>query len=504
MMSPVNTQARRPVHHSFWRRGRAVLLPALCALGLLGVQAAAAGQQGEEPAAAPQAEEPATGAQGDQAGEPAAAAPQGEAPAPNPELVGATSTPGAAATAAAPDAKDPNRMEFGGLPALNYDSDVGFGFGLIGTLVRFHPGYRPYRWRIKFLLYATVKKSPDGGSELAYHDDYVILDLPGLMEDRLRLQLQTGFRRSSTTGYYGLGSASEDTENDNGRYYQYDRIYPYAQATARFQLWDRSTDAHARRLEGFAGLGYWYNDMKLYEGSLLEADAALAGQDTPDGRAMAALLHGTEDHSLLMPVAGLLWDTRDHEHTPTRGNFTELSVHASPGIDADLHFVGVSLISRWFYALSGDRLVLAVRGIGDALFGNAPLYELSTVGSFTRSDAPGGGGSVRGVAAQRFHGKLKVVGNLELRAQFLPFTIASQRFNLGAVAFADVGRVWADYGRVEIAGQSLDDEGFPDLAVGVGAGLRLKWGETFIVRVDPAYSVTESTFGLYINVDHVF
>ena len=57
--------------------------------------------------------------------------------------------------------------------------------------------------------------------------------------------------------------------------------------------------------------------------------------------------------------------------------------------------------------------------------------------------------------------------------------------------------------RVEVAGEALD-EGFSDFAVGLGAGLRLKWGETFIVRVDPAYSVTEETFGLYINVDHVF
>jgi hypothetical protein len=85
----------------------------------------------------------------------------------------------------------------------------------------------------------------------------------------------------------------------------------------------------------------------------------------------------------------------------------------------------------------------------------------------------------------------------------LPFRVAGQRFNLGAIAFVDAGRVWADYGDVEIAGESLDD-GFANFAMGMGAGLRLKWGETFIVRVDPGYSPTEKTFGLYINVDHIF
>ncbi|HWN67228.1 MAG TPA: BamA/TamA family outer membrane protein, partial [Haliangium sp.] len=466
MMFPVNTQARRLVARPW---------PLVAILALVGAPPAAAQEgEGEAPEQAAEAAEP--------LGEPAAvepvAAPEPEpaaasAPAPEPE-------PAVEPAAAGADDKDPNRLEFGVLPALNYDSDTGFGFGVIGTLVRFAPDYRPYRWRIKYLLYATLKSSPDGGTELAYHDDYVILDRPGLMQNRLRVQLQAGFRRASTAAYYGLGNASEDTENANGRFYQYDRIYPYGLASGRFQLWDRSTPEHVRRLEAFAGLGFWYNVMNLYEGSLLEANAQLAEQDTPDGRALGALLHGTEDHMLMMPSVGLLWDTRDNEHTPTRGNFTELSLRTSPGLQADLYFVGASVITRWFQSISGDTLVLAVRGIGDALLGNPPFYELATVGSFTRTDAPGGGSSVRGVAGQRFHGKLKVVGNVELRAQLLPFRVAGQRFNLGAIAFVDVGRVWADYGDVEIAGESLDD-GLANFAMGMGAGLRLKWGETFIV-----------------------
>lgn len=510
MISRVNMQA----HRRFSRHSQSPwigtwtstwLLAAL--LALAGTGAAAASPQGEQPAGTPPGEPAASPQEEPEAspqGEDPAAGPRVEEPAPNPATVAPTTTPEATQVAARPDDKDPYRVEFGALPATNYDSDLGFGFGVIGTLARFHPSYRPFRWRVEFLAYATIKKSPDGGVELSYHDDYVTLDLPGLMDNRLRLLLQGGFRRSSTSGYYGLGSASPPPDSDLARYYQYDRIYPYARAMGRFELWDRSTEAHARRLEAFAGLGYWYNTMNLYEGSLLEAQAELAEQDTPDGRALGALLHGTEDHSLLMPAVGLLWDTRDHETTPTRGNFTELALRGAPSLDADIQFAGVSLNTRWFMSLSGDeRLVLAARAIGDALFGTPPVYELTAVGGFTRGDAPGGGGAVRGVAGQRFHGKIKVVGNLELRAQFLPFTLAKQRFNLGAIAFLDAGRVWADYERVEVAGEALD-EGFSDFAVGVGAGLRLKWGETFIVRVDPAYSVTEETFGLYINVDHVF
>jgi hypothetical protein len=497
MMFPVNSHARRLVARQW---------PLVAILALVAPPAAAQEGGGETPEEAPAETPEAAAPAADSAAVESASEPLGEPAAVEPasDSIGAATDAPAAATKA--DDKDPNRLEFGALPALNYDSDRGFGFGVIGTLVRFNPEYRPYRWRIKYLLFATVKSSPDGGTEFAYHDDNVLLDLPGLMQNKLRLQLQAGFRRASTASYYGLGNASEydeDTETANARYYQYDRIYPYGQASGRFQLWDRSTPEHVRRLEAFAGLGFWYNVVNLYEGSLLEMDAQRAGQDTPDGRALAALLHGTEDHMLMMPSVGLLWDTRDHEHTPTRGNFTEVSLRTSPGFDADLYFAGASVVTSWFQSLSGDTLVLAVRGIGDALFGNPPFYELATVGSFTRTDAPGGGSSVRGVPGQRFHGKLKVVGNVELRAQLLPFRVAGQRFNLGAVAFVDVGRVWADYGDVEVAGESLDD-GLANFAMGMGAGLRLKWGETFIVRVDPGYSPTESKFGLYINVDHIF
>ncbi|GAB4510881.1 MAG: hypothetical protein Tsb0020_28470 [Haliangiales bacterium] len=400
--------------------------------------------------------------------------------------------------------KKAKRTEFGILPAINYDSDLGFGFGAIGTLAAFEPGYRPYRWRLEFLLYATVKESPDGGAELPYHDDYLILDLPGLLQNRLRLRSRVGFQRISTAGYYGLGNASEELEDADGRYHQYDRINPHIESYGRFKLWDRSTDEHAMRLEAFGGFGFWYNIIKLYDGSLLAQQQAEVEQGTPDGAALSSLLNGLDDHAMLTLSGGLLFDTRDHEYAPTRGSFTELSVRASPGVDADLRFAGFTLNTRWFHSLyGGDKLVLAVRGIGDVLVGSVPIYELATLGAFNNVSGPGGGSSVRGVLFNRFLGKLKVVGNAELRAQLLPFSIGSQQFNLGVITFVDAGRVWADFEQVEVNGQELDNS-LPNFALGVGAGLRVRWGETFIVRADPAYSLTEETFGLYININHIF
>jgi len=40
--------------------------------------------------------------------------------------------------------------------------------------------------------------------------------------------------------------------------------------------------------------------------------------------------------------------------------------------------------------------------------------------------------------------------------------------------------------------------------LGTGAGLRVRWGETFLIRFDGAYSPTEHTPGFYVDIGHVF
>src|SRR5262249_22774117 len=48
------------------------------------------------------------------------------------------------------------RWEPGLLPAANYDTDIGLGFGIIGTLARFERGFDPYRFRAQAQLFASA------------------------------------------------------------------------------------------------------------------------------------------------------------------------------------------------------------------------------------------------------------------------------------------------------------------------------------------------------------
>ena len=111
--------------------------------------------------------------------------------------------------------------------------------------------------------------------------------------------------------------------------------------------------------------------------------------------------------------------------------------------------------------------------------------------------------SIRGVPRQRYFGKQKAIVNLELRSMFYRFKIKGQRFGLGGLAFVDAGRIWTDYKTTMLGGVDVDGD-FWDIKVGVGGGLRITWGETLVIRADPAWSPTDQNFGFYVDIGQLF
>lgn len=433
------------------------------------------------------------------------------------------------------DPHDPNRLEWGVLPAISYDIDLGFGFGALVTLAKFKPGYAPYRWRLEILGNATVKNTPGVGPTFPFHEDYVKADFPGLWKGRLRINAQFRFRKFSNQGWYGLGNGSRndkpweqfdpDSEREEYRearkYYQYDRIYPYVEFNNRITLWDKPKPgppfavssrtigmipAHKRRLELLVGASYLYNAFRAYPNSKFAEDLAVRETNTPDGETLRDAMRGVTNHSVLAFNLGLLYDTRDHEYVTTHGSFSELSLRVSPGVDQKLAFAQLFVGTAHFQPIAGEWLVLATRVAFDYLFGNAPFYELANFGVLVQRDGPGGSWSVRGVPRQRYFGKQKAIANLELRSMFWRFTIKSHRFGLGALAFVDAGRVWTDHDTIKLAG--IDVDATPDslfgLKLGVGGGLRITWGETLVIRADPAWSPTDDNFGFYVDIGQMF
>jgi outer membrane protein assembly factor BamA len=373
--------------------------------------------------------------------------------------------------------------ELGLLPVVAYDSSTGLGFGVISNLAHFKDGIRPYDWRLRLQAYTTVQEGPDGESEYSVQHHYLKLDMPQLLTKRLRGIALARYRRRANAGYFGLGNdsksitpAQSDTEA-SFRYHQYDIQYGELSFDLRYKL--------NAKFDGFGGIKSWLADVSSYPNSLLSQ--AGSQQD----------LLGLNRHGVGRLSAGILYDSRDKETAPTLGMFHEISVRGAKNISIDGAYAGVNITGRAYYSLFKEYAVLAGRLMFDGLFGETPLYVLARHGGLEEGLALGDNRSVRGIPNGRYHGKIKTMANLELRSKLFHYKLFGTRNSVGILGFVDAGRVWADWkSQADLDGAGLG------LKYGVGGGLRLQFGRTFIVRTDTAWSTDGR--GLYVNVNHIF
>jgi hemolysin activation/secretion protein len=142
------------------------------------------------------------------------------------------------------------------------------------------------------------------------------------------------------------------------------------------------------------------------------------------------------------------------------------------------------------------HITLAMRAVGDMYYGDVPFYELAR---FDDTYALGGVNGVRGIPAQRYYGKEKAFGNVEVRTELVNFHAFGKPMMFGFVAFLDGGRVWTDL----TPHPELDGTGI-GLKYGVGGGLRLLSGSAFVLRADLAWSPDATPVGAYVAMGEMF
>lgn len=392
----------------------------------------------------------------------------------------------------------PPKTEASVLPGAAYDSNLGVGFGLVGDLVRFDPDYAPYKARVAAQVFFYLGGNPSGGVRVTYQHHYLKVDLPGLLDGRLRLRFVGRYRQQINVGYYGIGNASEDLrpweEIDRDaaperwavarRRNEYGFKKPEIGAEARLQLTGPLSAYGAARL--------WWTWVDVVPESKLADDLASADPN------LQRFLMAAGRHGVFEAAGGLIVDTRDNEIAPNRGMYHEVSLRGGPTFETQGGYGAVHANARFYATLLEDWVVLAGRVMADALFGRPPFLELSRYGGQWPDYGPGGAVSVRGVPLQRYHGKIKVMGNLEVRTTLIRVKrFLGRSASLGLLGFVDVGRVWADW--TPQPGLDGADLG---LALGLGGGLRIRWGGAFMVRAD--VGVSPDGVGVYFDVNHIF
>lgn len=381
----------------------------------------------------------------------------------------------------------PARREFNLVPIAGGDSDVGLGAGEVGDWARLQPGLGQYRWRLESAAFITFKVR-DGNDLIVPFQDYGLLlsQRNWGAEKRWTLDIRVSYTDETTLKFYGIGNASPlPPAGVDVRASEYGRVHPTLMLETR-----RAVAGH---LYLFVGSVYTHNWLTVPAGGTL---ATMRDAGPPELRAM---LPSFDSHGVELLEAGVEYDSRDNEIITRRGGFHSLQVRYSPRLGSHVPYAyeQVNLTTR-FYATPIPRwLMLSVRAVGDVLLGDPPFYELAR---FNQTPAIGGVNAVRGVPAQRYYGKVKAFGNFEARSELWPFQVRGKRLVLGVAAFVDAGRVWTELARSHT---ELDGTG-PGIKYGIGGGLRLQQGQTFVVRADLAWSPDARPIGAYFAAGEIF
>ncbi len=380
---------------------------------------------------------------------------------------------------------------WGGLPYVIYNSDDGVNVGVIGSLYKYNGEVAPYKTRIGFLASFTSKG-------ILY--DYVDVDALGLAGGKLRLTTRVLFDSRFSEPYCGLGSGADcysaqeemeaagidldamseaEREDALRRWYYMAYRQPYGLAWARYELTEMP---HRVELIG-SYRGSYFVDFDRFD--YTKYDAEIGDAD----RGFTSVLQG-----------GIMVDNRDNEPSPWRGYWVEATVRgASKYWGSQFEWFGFNTTLRGYLPILPDgRLTLADRYVFDGIVGETvPTKEMDWMGGYQMYNGLGGARSMRGVRAQRYRGRVKMLNQAELRWRaYRHNTKKGGEIDFYLQAFLDAGMVgeeWADFADSPILH-------------GEGVGLRIAFNRNFILRGDFAYSPYEEGMltGLYLDVDNLW
>ena len=317
-----------------------------------------------------------------------------------------------------------NRLELSGTPIFGYDSNTGLDLGALLNVAQFDPQRFPYDYRINLLLRASLKDSPEGlKTPLQEHYlDYEKLGLtsPFHPDREMRLRSRLGYFHNQQTGYYGIGAGAEREtqrleENFDYYFYQSTEAFCWTQLRITLAQLNRQIERKTSKASASQDIEFFTRlDTRVHLTGINEKSQLAKDVESSDEFTQAELI-ATGDHFKIESTVGLILDTRDHELDPQSGMLHDVSIRGGITTLERHNYYGFNLTTRFYLPLIKRYWSLALRGMADLLGGEPPFYELSERGGLRSGIATGGADSIRGLLARRYHGKLKVLTNVESR-----------------------------------------------------------------------------------------
>ncbi len=408
---------------------------------------------------------------------------------------------------------------FGALPSVAFDADLGFQYGALINLFNYGDGsrYPAYDHSLYFEVSRFTKGS--GINRFYYDSDKLIKGLQTSLDISYLSDMAYDFY--GFNGYDAIVNADffddESDEYISRMYYKYDRkMFRF-----KLDLLGRFSGEHLKWAAGFNMLNF-----KIGEVNLDKLNKGKEGDDLlPDVDGLYkkyqdwGIISEEEADGGFIPTfkAGLVYDSRDNKPNPMKGLWTEIVVLGAPEfLGSESSFAKLSLTHRQYFTIVPEDLSLVYRlGYQTTIAGHVPFYyQAQIITSAMRkylSEGLGGAMSLRGIRRNRIIGDGIFYGNIEARWKFARFQFINNNFYLGLNGFLDFGRVTSKIDADPIIGylpqeEAYFDEGAEKMHYSYGTGLNIVMNQNFIISVDygMAADKRDGDSGLYIGLNYLF
>ena len=395
----------------------------------------------------------------------------------------------------------------GPLPAVSYNSDLGFQYGALCDFFYFGDGSTYPTYLHKFNVELSHYTKGETIAHMFYDSKYL---LPGL-----RLTAAVSYLDSAMTPFYGFNGYAAPLEMEwtkDSSWYYMDRTMLRAIADVQGSISDKLT--------WMAGLTFWNVTTDNVKLSKYEGDPSLYQVYRAAGLISDAEVAGTH----LELKGGLVYDTRDMEAAPTRGYCAEIVGSFSPDMFGEGETYG-RIMATWrqFFPVVGDNLVLGYRLNWQQTFGNAPFYLQQTITPLylrqIKNEGLGGKNSIRGV----FQGRILADGyawaNFEARIKVVRFSFINQNWYIALNPFLDAGMITKARAFDRQKGENLAQEiinkdvlgiysgdGYEGVHASAGLGVKIVMNHNFIISCEygKPFDKRDGKGGLNIGTNYIF
>ena len=399
-------------------------------------------------------------------------------------------------------------FSFGALPAISYDSDLGFQYGVLANFYLYGDGSTFPKYNHS--LYTELSTYTKGRviARFRYDSEYLI--------PTVRSTVDVSYVTDPISDFYGFNGYQSifnaDLSKTTHIFYKNERNMFRAKADFQGSF-------------GESKLG-WVAGYTYYNFAIDSVNVSKLGLHSVQGGALFqryqqwGLINKAEANggSINYFKLGLKYDSRDQLACPMKGIYTEAVIQTAPKfLNETFPHTKMAVIHRQYFTLAKD-LSFAYRLDYQMTLGNnhvpyyaQPLLITSYLVAATNQGL-GGKSSIRGILRNRVIGDNVGFGNFEFRYKFLRFEMLNQNFYVGTNVFFDSGIILKpiaiDFTNIQASDKATY---FNDYAAGkfhsaAGLGLKIGWNENFIISADfgKALNKQDGNMGSYIGLNYLF